>query len=298
MTITRKLIFPLFRLASLLLLSTFCLSVVKAQELKKRRKNRDTYLEEYYVLKEDKSIKHGQYVKYEKSSLIPVELGHFANNLKEGTWYICDSKGILRNIGRYSGGQRSGKWLEFFKPTNNSFLNGIAEHAGLKADIKIDDEGNATVDVDGLRLSSEGNYLNGKKTGLWKYYTRKGDLIQKYDHSKNSMVLNREKESSTSKCPFVGGYERLSDLFWLLYHKDTHIPWIESQVKVSISSKNGTVRFKGSDSVGDYKFQKAIIATFEKLPNDWLLPVIKDTNSASVISFSYKQDVGFIMNFN
>ncbi len=102
------------------------------QETKKVTEELNTQIkEEYYVLKSDKSIRHGNYQKLHNKNVLLIN-GFYKNGLKDSTWTEY-------------------RW-------------------------------------DGKSKKSIGTFSEDKKIGIWEYYNFKGDLEQKYDHTKKELV--------------------------------------------------------------------------------------------------------------
>ena len=70
-----------------------------SQELKKIVvKNKDPFsIEEYHVLKSDKSIKHGEYIRKREKNKIS-EKGYYKNNLMDSTWIYYFGNGIDTSV--------------------------------------------------------------------------------------------------------------------------------------------------------------------------------------------------------
>lgn len=97
------------------LLLMLCISFsAKAQELKMVKKTLTSNpfteeKEEYQVLKSDKKIRHGSYVRLVNEKV--VETGFYKNNQKDSLWTKFYSQtGAIREQGNYLNGQRAGTW--------------------------------------------------------------------------------------------------------------------------------------------------------------------------------------------
>lgn len=50
-------------------------------------------------------------------------------------------------------------------------------------------------DQSGGQIRIKGNYKNNKEIGIWKYYSSKGKLLQEFDFDKNEFIFNSECDS-------------------------------------------------------------------------------------------------------
>ena len=76
------------------MLVTYGFLVTFSQELKKitDKDKKTSNIEEYFVLKEDKDVKHGSYKKMRKSEEL-IECGFYKNNLKDSLWIFFARNG-------------------------------------------------------------------------------------------------------------------------------------------------------------------------------------------------------------
>ena len=75
----------------LIILTIFPLTLYgqKTKFIKDKQNN-----EEYYVLKTDNSIRHGEYRKYGPDDILLIK-GHFSNGVNDSIWKLYNSKGEL-----------------------------------------------------------------------------------------------------------------------------------------------------------------------------------------------------------
>ena len=93
----------------LLLLTT---TITFGQKLKKvTQKINKEYSETYYVLKSDKTTKHGEYIKKSKDKGI-VEKGYYKNGVKDSLWvyYRNGANQILKSQGHFLNNEKQGEW--------------------------------------------------------------------------------------------------------------------------------------------------------------------------------------------
>ena len=77
---------------SLLIILTFFPLTLWGQKTKLIKDKQNN--EEYYVLKSDNSIRHGDYRKFGQNNLLLIK-GHFTNGLNDSIWELYNSKGEL-----------------------------------------------------------------------------------------------------------------------------------------------------------------------------------------------------------
>jgi hypothetical protein len=92
--------------------------------------NKDSlnYDEEYYVMKKDPSVKHGEYKKMTKKG-IAFEKGYFKNGKRDGKWTIKmqgDSRFYAK--GSYAAGKKVGQWTYYY----DSQVDQVYDHTANK----------------------------------------------------------------------------------------------------------------------------------------------------------------------
>ncbi|MBK0404614.1 TonB family protein [Adhaeribacter sp. BT258] len=156
----RFLIFALF--------ATLALEV-QAQEVKKivdynaQRRIR----EEFYVLKANEKIKHGEFKQINTLYKTVAEKGFYKNNLKDSTWtyYFPGTEHIMAQ-GNYLNDQKSGIWHEC------TFGNNV------------------------IYLSEKGLYKNGERAGSWQFFNAEGEVTKVYDYSLNKIYYEKPQPDS------------------------------------------------------------------------------------------------------
>jgi protein TonB len=147
------------KIISLFILSLLVLNS-QAQDTKKvtKKHKAPTYIEEYYVLKSDKSIRHGEYKKIDYSGKV-VALGFYKNNEKDSVWtYSFWTTNIVSSEGNYKQGKKTGIWFEYYR---------ISESKKVK---------------------TKGLYEAGSMVGIWEYNNPSSELIQKYDYTNDTII--------------------------------------------------------------------------------------------------------------
>lgn len=180
---------------------------------------RNDFIEEYYVLKSHEDIRHGTYVKYMKRywGIQILESGNYQNGQQTGLWeYYHDiplkkSANSIKEKGHYANGKKNGVWTSYYADTIPALVN--QERFGDK---KRTDSINIKIEQQSVRLKMAGMYLNGKRIGEWSSFTYSGDAFQKYNFSKQELLLDRSIKDSLDynknrSALFIGGIPCLID---------------------------------------------------------------------------------------
>ena len=194
-----------------LLLSAFCfvVSSALAQETKLKKVDSHDIYEEYSVLVSDKKIKHGRYTLFRKSFFNDnsiVIMGNYAFGKKEGAWinYFDNPPNQVMEAGQYSDDLKSGSWVTYYPEARTAELRRNI----LTNEIEADNVNN--------HVSSTENYVNGKPTGTWKFYSPFKELVQAYDFDKDSLLFDSALvhlvTPRTHRAKFIGGDRRLRTL--------------------------------------------------------------------------------------
>jgi len=171
-----------------LLLGFFILTISAASygQETKRIKTRDKdsqYVDNYFVLKSDKTVKHGLFERYLNYSSpldngrLLIERGEYANNKKTGIWTYYALEDNTTAQGPYDNDLRTGDW-EFHK--NGELLEKGSYLNDKRADLWVYLDKERGVD-------ERGYYEDGKKVGIWIYHYYNLP-IQTYDHSLDSVL--------------------------------------------------------------------------------------------------------------
>lgn len=257
----------------LILFSAFiCVFPVLSQDLKKKKVTSGDYIEEYFVLKENKKIKHGQYLKFKKDMLdrkILVEIGNFDKNIKSGTWYSFFSHGSIKSYGAYVMDKKEGPWIEYYRYKGEYVLSPFA---GIRHSAQINEEGALEINTEGLNISAEGAYQSNSKVGIWDYYSKEGHMLHKYDHSNDSLIENTMAGHSDLYCPYLGGFDR----FIMLYvgiRDDIHFgivaPSVTSEAIFKLDLKKHPYKLELDYRSGDPIFAEKIFDILREMPPDW-----------------------------
>lgn len=160
------------------------------------QKTNTTYLIGHYR----NGVKHGQWT-YHFTNGKPVTRGTYHNGKRTDTWVRWHNNGAIAATGKYKSGQKHGKWTYWYNNKRTwrtgSYRNGREDGLWIewhdngnkhRHTTFIADPGNPITNVlHGLHQSwyengkpkERGNYVFGKKEGIWKYWNDKGKLTTK-----------------------------------------------------------------------------------------------------------------------
>jgi antitoxin component YwqK of YwqJK toxin-antitoxin module len=246
-----------------------------SQETRKKRVLTARYIEEYNVLKGNKKIKQGQYIKYEKDILdrkTIKEFGFYENNERIGEWYFFYLDGALKSNGIYKQGLKHGIWKEYYNPTKSKSESLNELLFNIPINIKIDKNGMLIVDKNDDEISSIGVYESNEKIGSWNYYGIGGKLIHKYDHSLSKLTYSSLPDSTNINCPYLGGMDRLFSHYFgsdkkLILSRSI----IDSKVVIEINPQNRPVTIERISLIGSVNFACNIEEIIKTIPNEWIL---------------------------
>ncbi|WP_339740459.1 hypothetical protein [uncultured Sunxiuqinia sp.] len=242
------------------------------QETKVKRVQKGDYIEEYYVLKENKSIKHGEYVKFQKYILdrrIPIAFGFFENDRKVGEWYFFHNGGALESFGNYFADEKRGVWKEYYKPlykdiSLSSLVNG-------QSDLTIDEKGSVIVSKKDSLIAAMGIYNSGDKMGTWNYYDGRGTLIHVFDHSSDKMIFSSASDSTNRCCPYLGGTDRFySYYFRFAEASGFNNTLTDAKVILKLGIDGALLTIERINSNGAAKATFEFERLIQLFPNDWI----------------------------
>jgi hypothetical protein len=278
-----------------LILTLICLSFITnlspAQELKRKRKQTGDYLEEYTVLKENKKIKHGEYVKYELDILDNKsisEIGQFEHGKKTGKWYIFFSSGLLRSEGQFEDDQKRGIWIYYYEPREpkTNIISMLTTNKG----IIFKEDGTISIDKSNSIKSSEGVFLLDIKIGAWNYYSRQGQLLHQFNHSSEHLSINNIPDSLNNSCPYLGGYDRFYSNFYTQQRKlGFKLPSIESSVTIVIRVKDNPISFELTELYGDKDFAQIVAQTLRTLEQDYIFEFVNNPDGEITFTANYSK---------
>lgn len=144
-------------------------------------------VEEFYVLKNNKDIREGTYVRYSInifSKIVVLESGNYYNNEKTGTWKLYSNNQIKEEF-NYINGELNGDYFKYQTDTTNvQFETEKHMEQGSKNDsltLKLKDHK--------AILIQRGTYKHDEKVGRWDYYNPYGFNYFSYNYSEDSVLL-------------------------------------------------------------------------------------------------------------
>lgn len=247
----------------------------------------EPFKEEYYVLKSDESIRHGTYVKYRpaKGGVLVLESGMYQNGEKNGLWESfyesSTASSSIKEKGVYVNGKKNGVWTSFYRDS-------IPE-------IIVQEKYSANRQVDSISLSINqqsaivkmvGMYLNDKRVGEWRSFTRSGEVIQHYNFSKKVLIQDNSLSDSVinhtnRKALFIGGAPLLLDFLQLEFRLSgeimTAIEEDSSSFDVSFTiDKDGLMKDEKVElSTGPKEFEDEAVAVVKRTATRWI-PAVRE----------------------
>lgn len=260
---------------------TFILLNVYAQETKLVTKKNGDITTKFYVLKNDKSIKHGSYTKYIESVTQTgfLEIGNYNQGLRDGEWiyfylpYLFNSANNIKQKINYFNGKKNGLYMEYYR-----------DSLSVQLDVtKSRDEKATIIEQKNLQLRIAGMYINDNRFGRWKSFDPDGNLIQDYDFSKKILYFDKTiKDSSyynlSRNAIFLGGeskmQENIIDSFLFMKVVST-IDLDSTTVKISFKiNKEGNVSdCKVEKNTGNIEFEKEAIKAINTTSGNWIFAV-------------------------
>ncbi|WP_343857413.1 hypothetical protein [Fulvivirga kasyanovii] len=278
-----------YRLVCLLLIC-FVAEISYAQELAKKKKNKGGIKYEYYVLKADKNMKHGESLTtYEDilNNKFIIEYGHYKYGIKDGDWlsfYYSHPSNFLKSAGEYINGKREGEWRYYYPGVSN----GKSLQTLLGADkvtSVISNKHGFVVEFDstGQQILCSGEYNEDKKVGEWSYYSRSGYLIHQFDHSSKEFVLNRLREEGNDFLVFLGGPERFYNCYnTLQFEIKMKSPITKTSEVVYEVDQNGAYNY--ISAYGDEAFKDQVDQVLSEIPNDWVWLDVESKKKVQIVA--------------
>jgi antitoxin component YwqK of YwqJK toxin-antitoxin module len=232
------------RLFTILILIVTHLDIF-GQETKFVLKEGQGFTEEYSVLKTDKKVRHGTYVKYRQpfGQYVIIESGNYLNGEKHGQWetfYNEIPRKTWNNIkekGNYVNGKKNGLWTFYYLDTTANATN-VVKSGTTKQSKSV----SVSIDQKNEKLRQAGMFLNDKRVAEWVSFDHEGDIFQRYNFSKSILIYEKSLTDSVSyntnrKPLFIGGLPSLS------YFVAKNINFVETVSKVDRDSTYATINF-------------------------------------------------------
>lgn len=291
------------------ILAIINLSQLKVQSQETRLITKDNYefYEEYSVLKSDKKVKHGSYIKLNKVMFIgnAIEsIGSYWNGQKNGLWEIYyKNDNNIKQKGFYKNDIKDSTWTYFFQEDSSKQLQFVQTEEGQSLQIV-----NANP-----KVSRTGNYKNGEPVGIWEFYDHAGQLLHRYNYDSDSLLFAENSDINNIEAGCLGGetslYQELYEIF--------DLGGLMSKVNSKINIQSSKIVFKFTvdvngeiadiaeveNTVGNKKIYARALETTQFLKNKMYPKRINGQSlpSAKTISFSLKvelKSINSIMSHN
>lgn len=262
-----------------LFITLFGFTAASGQELVKKKKSNAGITEEFFVLKEDKDIKHGPSLTTVEDILEKkyiVEYGHYDRNQKSGVWlsfYYGDPSNSLKAIGPYANDQKQGDWKYYYTGTTSKNVQTIfgSEKRTNILPTKKDSKGfQIEYDTTEQQVLCAGRYEGDKKVGVWTYFSRSGYLLHRYDHDAHEFLANNLREPDNDFLVYLGGSERFYNYYY--------IGNSEMRYKTPVTMTSEVIFEVGRDgsyklvsASGDAQYKRHTEQILKAIPNDWIL---------------------------
>ena len=137
------------------------------------------YTEKYMVLKSNSAIKHGDYKQLGYKNCLMLN-GYYQNNKKDSIWteYFWRSK-VIKSQGEYKDDQKNGLWMNYFLNDNKNTIR------------------------------SKGHYDLGKQIGIWEFYDKKGELIQRFNYDTREVLFFKKDTTLIYDVKTENGIEKM-----------------------------------------------------------------------------------------
>lgn len=247
-------------LTTLVTLTTLTVLAQDTKKITEKHKN-PWYTEEYYVLKSDKKVRHGNYKKLGYKDCLVIN-GYYKNNKKDSTWteYLWRTD-IIESQGNYKDDNKTGLWTEFHKVGNKNIP------------------------------ARKGEFKDGDRVGVWEFYNREAELIQKYNFDTKELLYfkpdkeaDKEHEVKTAKgiekikldTPpmFIGGQDEAGETLLdarIRYPNEAKEKGISGTVWISFFvDENGiAVDHQVKEGIGGGCDEESL-RVVKEVPNNWL----------------------------
>lgn len=293
---------------SLIMLS---LIEVNAQETKLVVKNSGNLNEEYYVLKANRRIKHGNYICYYLKSDVNIvkEEGKYFDS-----YFLNDDSNIfLIAEGAYSMGKKDGLWKRYYNNKvielvsfKSDSLDGVYfalwnDTIPIKASEKIRQKGSDSLIIvvkqDSIRPAIYGFHKNGAKDSVWSFFSRNNKLYFQYDYNNKILIkddyynlrgIEVDKTSEIKQPVYLRGgtiglkYDILSFISEYSYLlKDTIC------LQFFINKEGYINSVKMNNSTLNKKIAKIIEKELKEECDNWIPKRVDNQNVESVFDFKF-----------
>ena len=247
-------------------------------------------VEEFYELKTDKNVRHGTYVRYMPqpfNGMVLFETGSYDHGRKEGEWrmYSQDKPWSIVSRGTYHAGEQDGIWTYYqllVSPASAALaVNSFTPKPGSPVYI------NDTTAI----VQAQGLYAQGDRVGIWTYFDRQKQVVQKTNHFTNQLVYWRPAPdalvssiAATADHPvlYAGGkgqlqVEILFVMGWRFAFEFDKSKSAEFIYQIDAMGKQLAV--VPAEAAGLTRYHKLLLQALAKVPSLWV-PQVVDGKSA------------------
>ena len=258
--------------------------LAQPETLPVQTRSRFGVVEEYSVLKTDKMVRQGSYVRYHLAGLAVYEAGSYERGLREGEWrsfseYYPWNK--LLSKGTYRAGLPEGRWTYYYP-----YAKAVGQEK--QSSNALESKTTLRVDVDDTTavLQAKGLCYQGARVGIWKYYSATGQLIQAINHSANQLLywqpatgqpMSGDALAANHPLLYVGGKGRLQmdisnylDLKTLLSAKQAG----SAVFQFSVDSTSRQTRVALAENMLPNKYEALILKALNNVTTQWLPQVV------------------------
>ena len=249
-------------------------------------------VEEYNVLVADKKVRQGSYVRYRpmtSAGVAVLEVGGYDHGLKVGEWKFFSQKqpwNCLLSKGPYHAGVPEGVWSYYhYKLQRGSpFVRGKSQAATTTPNGTHAKAGYSVNIIDTTAVvQAQGLYAQGNRVGVWLYYDRQGQVIQKIDHFGNRLLYWRPETgpavsgeaAASHPVLYLGGKERLQEEIYHSLDGEFNVLYgvarsgvVEFRVAVDAAGQCTGAALSAGDSPTHY--EKLLLAALDRVPATWL----------------------------
>lgn len=278
-----------------MLLGIFLKPNAWCQDTKFVLKRSNEFTEEYYVLRDNKTIRHGTYVKYKEKLLkivgddLILETGTYDNGLKTGEWrtyFNFQNLARLNKVqarGTFVNGKKNGLWYYYHLDTAQRQI--VYEDVLTDGKSKKVESVNVTLEDGNLKLRQVGMFLNDKRKGEWISFDTEGEIVQQFNFSSFQLTIEKSAKDSTLFGPtrqpiYLGGSVSLSNHMMAqfdVYRGITtlSVDSLSTLLNVSVDESGSVTSVSVAESSNHKPFDKECLRLAETTDGNWI-PAIED----------------------
>ncbi|MBF9140946.1 toxin-antitoxin system YwqK family antitoxin [Hymenobacter properus] len=233
-------------------------------------------VEEFNVLKTDKKVRHGTYVRYLPrtfAGVVVLETGSYDHGQKEGEWRTFSEErpwwNRITSVGAYHTGEKEGIWTYYHRympgPTAATTVN---KEANAKTGYSVDVKDTTAI------VQAQGLYAQGKRVGVWTYFDRQKQVVQKVNHFSNQLLYWQDAAAPANHpLLYAGGKDQLrveimgalGPFFALGFDKNRSAEFI---YQVDAAGKQLAIVY--AEATGLTRYEKQLLQVLAKVPPYWV----------------------------